>query len=51
MVTPRFGRTDPCDSGRSTKNAIMVENGLEGVCTVVRPLGDEEASRLSEDVL
>jgi hypothetical protein len=32
-------------------NAVWVHNGLEGICSVVKPLGQEEASQLPESVL
>ena len=32
-------------------NAVWVHNGLEGLCSVVKPLGQEEAAQLSENVL
>jgi hypothetical protein len=30
---------------------VWVHNGLEGLCSVVKPLGQEEAAQLSENVL
>jgi hypothetical protein len=32
-------------------NAVLAHNGLEGICTVVKPLGEDEANQLSEGVL
>ncbi|MBX9622241.1 MAG: HINT domain-containing protein [Gemmataceae bacterium] len=34
-----------------TGNAVMVHNGLPGLCSLVRPLGKEEAALLPESVL
>ncbi len=32
-------------------NAVLANNGLEGICSVVKPMGEDEASQLSEGVL
>lgn len=37
--------------GRTPGNAVMVHNGLEGICSVVKPLGADEAAQLNEGVL
>ncbi|HEY7312321.1 MAG TPA: polymorphic toxin-type HINT domain-containing protein [Gemmataceae bacterium] len=36
--------------GRSESDGILVYNGIEGLCSIVKPLGEEEAAQLSESV-
>jgi hypothetical protein len=37
--------------GRSVVNAVLVHNGIEGLCGLAKPLGREEAAQLNESVL
>lgn len=36
--------------GRRETDAVLVHNGIEGLCNIVKPLGQEEAAQLSERV-
>jgi hypothetical protein len=36
--------------GRRETDAVLVHNGIEGLCSIVKPLGQEEAAQLSEGV-
>ncbi len=36
--------------GRRETDAVLVHNGIEGLCSIVKPLGQEEAAQLSENV-
>jgi hypothetical protein len=37
--------------GRTETDAVLVHNGLPGLCSIVKPLGAEEAAQLPENVL
>jgi hypothetical protein len=37
--------------GRSESDGILVHNGIEGLCSIVKPLGQEEAAQLSEGIV
>jgi hypothetical protein len=36
--------------GRRETDAVLVHNGIEGLCIIVKPLGREEAAQLAESV-
>ncbi len=36
--------------GKRETGAVLVHNGIEGLCNIVKPLGNEEAAQLSEGV-
>ena len=36
--------------GRREMEAVLLHNGIEGLCNIVKPLGQEEAAQLSEGV-
>lgn len=38
------------DVGRRATDAVLLHNGIEGLCSIVKRLGQEEAAQLSESV-